>query len=326
MIDFEALRRENLPAIAQRAGVALKQNGNEWEGLCCFHNERTPSFRIYQKPDSWRYMCFGCGAAGDPVKFVCDAYGVDVKEAVKLITGDVQGNARPPAEPLKPIKDPYAGWKIGRPPEDTSIQVGKPVRVRNLKRNKIVTYEPVAVYPYTDKHDDLIGYVLRLEIDNRKLTPQVWWCTDGTYEGFCTYPHPTPRPLYGLGKLYEFPERQVLIVEGEKCADAANRLLGDKLCATTFMGGGKSVSRTYWQSLAGRSCILWPDFDDPGRMAMFAVTEALKPLGCKIKIIEPLAEDFAFMADPKGADIADLEHLGKEHVADLIRRRIRVID
>ena len=79
MIDFQALRTYPLPDIATRAGVSLRPNGKEFEGLCPLHSERTPSFRVYQKPGSWRYFCFGCGASGDPVKFVCEVYGVDAK-------------------------------------------------------------------------------------------------------------------------------------------------------------------------------------------------------------------------------------------------------
>jgi putative DNA primase/helicase len=327
VIDFaEVARSASLPDIAMRAGVALKPNGQEYEGLCPVHNERTPSFRIYQKTDGWRCYCFGCGFNGNALDFCQEVYGIDVKEAAKLIAGESVGSARTPVEPLAPPRDPYAGWKIGRPPAEAKILPMHPIKVRNLKRNKIVTYKPVAVYPYTDKHDDLIGYVLRLEIDGRKITPQVWWVTNGEWEGWACYPHPSPRPLYGLGELYHYPERQVVLTEGEKCADTAKRLFGDKMCSVSWMGGGKSISRTYWQSLAGRSVITWADNDDEGRLSMFAVHEALKAIGCKVKTVEIQPEDIPEGHDPKGWDIADAECMGKEWISDLIRKRIRVIE
>lgn len=321
MIDFiQIATTAPLPDLASKAGVSLKANGREFHGCCPFHNDKTPSFQIYpSNKGGWNFICQGCGEKGNALDFISEIYGVDAKEAARLITGDVELKRQELVEPLMPPKDPYAGWKIGRPPVRNKIEAGKKIGVINLKRNKRVTYEPVAVYPYTDKHDDLIGYVLRLEIEGKKLTPQVWWCVNENtgFEWWCTYSHPDPRPLYGLGKLYEHPDRQVLIVEGEKAADAAQRLLGDKLCVVTWMGGVNAVHKTYWKSLAGRSCILWPDNDDPGRLACFAVSEALRALGCKIKNIDVKPDD-----GEKGMDIADLEHMGVEFVTKFIKDRI----
>ena len=36
-----------------------------YQGLCPFHNERTPSF--YLKPNKNRYVCYGCGISGGPL-------------------------------------------------------------------------------------------------------------------------------------------------------------------------------------------------------------------------------------------------------------------
>ncbi|MEG0229258.1 MAG: CHC2 zinc finger domain-containing protein [Oscillospiraceae bacterium] len=39
--------------------VNLKRSGKISKGLCPFHNERTPSFTVYE--DSQSFYCFGCG-------------------------------------------------------------------------------------------------------------------------------------------------------------------------------------------------------------------------------------------------------------------------
>jgi DNA primase len=54
-----------------------------YEGLCPFHDERTPSFGI--DPTRKVYYCFGCGAKGDVFTFVQDTEGVDFKEALELL-------------------------------------------------------------------------------------------------------------------------------------------------------------------------------------------------------------------------------------------------
>lgn len=61
----------------RRAGPA------RYEGLCPFHDERTPSFGI--DPVQKVYYCFGCQAAGDVFTFVQETEGVDFKGALELL-------------------------------------------------------------------------------------------------------------------------------------------------------------------------------------------------------------------------------------------------
>ena len=61
----------------RRAGPA------RYEGLCPFHDERTPSFGI--DPVQKVYHCFGCQASGDVFTFVQETEGVDFKGALELL-------------------------------------------------------------------------------------------------------------------------------------------------------------------------------------------------------------------------------------------------
>jgi DNA primase len=61
----------------RRAGPA------RFEGLCPFHDERTPSFGI--DPGQKVYHCFGCQASGDLFTFVQETEGVDFKGALELL-------------------------------------------------------------------------------------------------------------------------------------------------------------------------------------------------------------------------------------------------
>jgi DNA primase len=54
-----------------------------YEGLCPFHDERTPSFGI--DPTRKVYYCFGCGAKGDVFTFVQESEGVEFKEALEQL-------------------------------------------------------------------------------------------------------------------------------------------------------------------------------------------------------------------------------------------------
>src|SRR3712207_1853180 len=66
------------------ARTELRRAGaNRLQGLCPFHEERTPSFGI--DPVQKLYHCFGCGVGGDALKFVQETEGVDFKGAIELL-------------------------------------------------------------------------------------------------------------------------------------------------------------------------------------------------------------------------------------------------
>src|ERR1700692_1365451 len=67
----------------RRAGPA------RYEGLCPFHDERTPSFGI--DPTQKVYHCFGCQASGDVFTFVQETEGVDFKAALELLAAPYAG-------------------------------------------------------------------------------------------------------------------------------------------------------------------------------------------------------------------------------------------
>jgi len=66
------------------ARTELRRAGaNRLEGLCPFHDERTPSFGI--DPVKKVYHCFGCGVGGDVFRFVQDTEGLDFPAAIEAL-------------------------------------------------------------------------------------------------------------------------------------------------------------------------------------------------------------------------------------------------
>ena len=61
--------------------VSRKKRGSNYTACCPFHNEKTPSFNV--NPARQIFKCFGCGAAGDAVKFVMDVDGIGYGEALR---------------------------------------------------------------------------------------------------------------------------------------------------------------------------------------------------------------------------------------------------
>ena len=63
--------------------VELKRKGNNYFGLCPFHNEKTPSFSV--APDKQIYHCFGCKKGGGVINFIMEIEGLSFPEAVEFL-------------------------------------------------------------------------------------------------------------------------------------------------------------------------------------------------------------------------------------------------
>lgn len=68
--------------------VDLKKRGQNYIGLCPFHNEKTPSFTV--SPEKKIFHCFGCGQGGDVISFIMKIEGMSYIEAIKYLA-DKQG-------------------------------------------------------------------------------------------------------------------------------------------------------------------------------------------------------------------------------------------
>ena len=139
----------------------------------------------------------------------------------------------------------------------------------------------------------------------KKIRP-LWW-SGSRWEWKAP---PAPRPLLNLSQLRS-RTGTVLIVEGEKAADAAAKLY-PKAVVTTWPSGCKAIDKADWSPLQGRRVILWPDADQPGYQAMDRLAQLLLRLPVdRVQMVTPPS------GAPEGWDLADatwteaeaLEHL-----------------
>lgn len=61
--------------------VTLKKAGANYQGLCPFHNEKSPSFSV--SPTKQFYHCFGCGAHGSAISFLMEHSGLTYVDAIE---------------------------------------------------------------------------------------------------------------------------------------------------------------------------------------------------------------------------------------------------
>jgi DNA primase len=61
--------------------VKLKKAGANYQGLCPFHSEKSPSFSV--SPTKQFYHCFGCGAHGSAISFLMEYAGLGYVDAIE---------------------------------------------------------------------------------------------------------------------------------------------------------------------------------------------------------------------------------------------------
>jgi hypothetical protein len=164
-------------------------------------------------------------------------------------------------------------------------------------------------YVYRDAKGEPIARVIRTERadggkDFRQQTP------DG--QGGWQWKGPKgSTPLYRLDELAKAPGAIVIVCEGEKAADAAQRRLGVGYVATSWMGGVAGVNRADLSPLAGRDVIVWPDADAPGAKAATALVARLRPTAKRVRVVR--VDDL-----PAKADAADVSWTAAELEARVI--------
>ncbi len=181
-----------------------------------------------------------------------------------------------------------------------------PMKAREKKRREVIMPVPVSAVPCDHTHyqygkpsgvweyrgaaGELLGYVARYDPPEGKkqIVPWTYGVDQSNKPRWSMGQWAEPRPLYGLDELAKRPDAPVLIVEGEKAADAA-RQLAPSYVVVTWPGGSQAWKKTGWSALQDRSVLLWPDSDNPGHQCMLGIGKHLTGMCEPIKFI--LADD-----------------------------------
>jgi hypothetical protein len=145
--------------------VDLRSKGNEFEGLCPFHDEKTPSFQV--NPNAGLFHCKGCGAGGDVIKFVELYENTNFMNACELLGSDGELSANfEKKEARKPV-DFYEGIKPVVPAP--GFIEGETCQILNPKKIEQYGFAPKkwnikTVWPYTLQDGSVSHYVIRSEI------------------------------------------------------------------------------------------------------------------------------------------------------------------
>ena len=154
------------------------------------------------------------------------------------------------------------------------------------------------IWRYTDARGALLFAVARFDLAGGGKDIRPYSCGS---DGWRFKLPPGRLPPYGLDRLAARPDVGVLVVEGEKAADAAQAMFAELVCVT-WQGGAKAPAKTDWAGMKGRRMVLWPDndHDGTGLRAAECVAKLAREAGAASVGIVDVPADW-----PDGWDLAD---------------------
>jgi hypothetical protein len=219
-------------------------------------------------PDQGKHYSFETGIGGMPLDLIQQQLNLGPRDAIKYAT-DWLGGSSFVIEQRVIEKAPAKKQSTCKPITPVPSHVKDP-------ENKIFNYmlkdgyRETVRHAYRDEQGRLLGYVFRFEKPNPedpngknlKTARHLAYCEDERGErnwkpqGFFG----DEKLPYSLEKLAQDPTKPILVVEGEKTADAAQKLLPE-YHVLGWIGGAASINRTNWGCLVGREVVVWPDHD-----------------------------------------------------------------
>lgn len=282
-------------------------------------DDQAGSFSINTRTGAWGDFAIG-DKGGDAISLFAYINNVSQADAAKELDKIV---GTPKIAPSTPAASPETDWVLVTPvPVDAPpVPDTRPVKTGA----GWVRYPLTHRWPYRNQQGIVRFYVVRYQTETGKETPPLTLWRDKSGKLKWRYKSlPAPRPLFNLDRLTNAPGAQVIITEGEKCAECLQTSIDEAgqqaaLVAVTWPAGCKSIGKADFSPLRGRKCVLWPDNDKPGRDAMLAIAGILRGLDCSVKIMQIPA------GRPEGWDVADFiltDGAGFQQVVDFIRANL----
>jgi len=209
-------------------------------------------------------------------------------------------------------------WQSLLPPKEL-----EEIKLKDYSTNLDEYYKLAEVYPYRDSNGSLIFYNLRLQnLKNPKekiFLPLSYGYANGTEKDAKWnlkrfHSESKTNPIYNLDLLAKFPAKPVLIVEGEKTANVAAKLLEDKFVCISWLGGASAASKVNWEPLFNRDVIIWPDNDQAGYKAASEICKRTREVG--VSSLRVVDQTTLGKSLPEKWDLADLvpKHLEKTFI------------
>jgi uncharacterized protein DUF3987 len=280
---------DNLLSRLKAAGCDPKETGTgQWRSKCPSHQGRSSNLSIKEGDDgSVLLNCHHQDGGGQScnAEAITKALGLSLRDLFPP-RGAAPSNA-------KPRSKPQSGGN-GKPYPTAEKAIGA---AANAAGGKVSTHGPWIYKAADGKGEEMRIYRIDMPDGDKQFRP-VYRDSAGWHLGD---PRKSSLPPYHLDELAAAP--LLVVAEGEKCADLV-RDLG--IPATTSSHGSNSPHKTDWSPLAGttamadgavqmgKTVVIIPDNDDPGRGYKEAVATILSGLNPPpiVKVLElPLKDE-----------------------------------
>jgi hypothetical protein len=243
----------------------------EWWGCSPLREDRhAGSFSV--RDEDGVFFDFASGDRGDLVTLVARSMGIPLVAAAQFIVLQLAGTL-PCAAPTPSIPKRCSPRVVERPL----------VAARGIS---VPSNVPGPDFPGTlDKNLRFSGaWCYRDEVGRQVMWMARFDHPESTRKTYRPW-HPVPNgwrvgdpvgelPVYHLDELSAYPTSGVVVVEGERAADAAAVRFPGLIAVTSAHGAG-SAGRTDWRSLQGRNIVLWGDNDVAGKAYIDDVVDVL---------------------------------------------------
>lgn len=283
-LDFEGLKRFLQGAAIEIIPIMLpggKIRGNEY---VCSNLRGGPGDSFSFNLETCLWADFATGEkGGDIIDLYATIENISQGEAAKQLATKYNYRLTRSAEKRK--EPPLPVVKINK----LACTISRPHPNTNPPNFTFYNLQPIATWCYRNQEGNQIFHVARYDNNGKKeIRP---WSYCKTHKKWESKGFPIPRPLYGLEELIKYPNRAVLLVEGEKATEAARKLVDGKYIVLTWPNGSQAYQKADWAPLYNKNILIWPDADPPGEEAGRAIAEMLTPHCKEVKLIEYRDED-----------------------------------
>lgn len=258
--DFKALLKRAGPHLLKLLEGMYPEGKRFGEEYCIGDVKGSPgqSLKFNLTKGVWKDFAETEQKGGDIISLNAARLGVSMSEAARDLEHRLDKMAAGSADYLS-LEEPKPYTPTAPVPREAELSTEKDWN-RWLGVHNLPALE--AHYEYRDEAGHLLLYIIRYNKRGKQIRPVTYDGTDWVLRAY-----PPPRPLYGLDHLASRSDAPVLVVEGEKTANAARELLPEYV-VVTWMNGANAVQQVDWSPLSGRDVKLWPDADEAGRKAM----------------------------------------------------------
>lgn len=297
LLDLAAIRAAHpLPSVVG-ASVKLRRAGRELVGCCPLHDDRSPSFTIFDGGARWH--CFGCNLGGDVLDYLQRLHGVRLPEAAAMLDGGHLPTVPVRSLPPEPERDTTAEavsiWRAASPAPGTPAEAYLRRRGLNLPIPASIRF---ARLPLGRRAPMPCLVALATSAENRAVGIQRTFLTE---EG-CKADLPEGRVKFSLGRLRGAavrlaPVAAELVVTGG-LEDGLT--LQQELGRPVWVAAGEGNMASMVLPAIVRSVVVGADGDATGERFARAAAEAFALEGRAARIIRPTPPHKDFNAQLTG--------------------------